>query len=177
MRHAIVVNSKGGNTRMVADSLADMLAKVDEAERVYRGDVPKDAEAESVLAEADTLLVGFWCDKGDAVPEVATFLERLSGKRVFLFGTAGFGGSQAYFDRILDRVRGHLPEDVTYLGGAMCQGKMGPGVRKRYEAMLEADPDNAQAKSMIENFDAALAHPNEDDLARIAQAAREALGL
>ena len=42
---------------------------------------------------ADTLYVGFWTDKGKADADTLDFLQQLHGKRVFLFGTAGFGGS------------------------------------------------------------------------------------
>ena len=95
---------------------------------------------------------------------------------MFLFGTAGFGGSPEYFERILGNVRKHLSDSVEYLGGAMCQGKMGAGVRKRYEAMLAENPGDARIQAMIDNFDAALAHPTEGDVARITAAAQRALG-
>ncbi len=168
----IVVSSKSGNTRLVADALASELAGAGVA---AAGPFAPEEVAEAELGGADTVLAGFWTDKGDCAPDLAAVLERLGGKRVFLFGTAGFGGSEAYFAQILDRVRAHLSEDATYLGGAMCQGKMGAGVRARYEAMLAEHPGDERIRGMIDNFDAALAHPDEADLARIVAAAREAL--
>lgn len=173
MKCLVVVNSKGGNTRMVANALVDALEKAG-SEAVFVDD-PAVVDRASVDA-AEAVLAGFWTDKGDCAPEMATFLERLSGKRVFLFGTAGFGGSPEYFERILGNVRKHLSDSVEYLGGAMCQGKMGAGVRKRYEAMLAENPGDARIQAMIENFDAALAHPTEEDVARITAAAQRALG-
>ena len=135
--------------------------------------------AASVLAtqasEADVVFVGFWCDKGSCSPAVQHFLQGLAGKRVFLFGTCGFGESDEYFAQILDRVRTYLPADAQYIGGAMCQGKMGMGVKRRYEGMLEKDPENAQARMLIDNWNKAQSHPNEDDVLRIAAAAKEAL--
>ena len=121
------------------------------------------------------VFVGFWCDKGSCSPAVQHFLQGLAGKRVFLFGTCGFGGSDEYFAQILDRVRAYLPADAQYIGGAMCQGKMGMGVKRRYEGMLEKDPENAQARMLIDNWNKAQSHPNEDDVSRIAAAAKEAL--
>lgn len=125
---------------------------------------------------ADVVFVGFWCDKGSCSPAVQHFLQGLAGKRVFLFGTCGFGESDEYFAQILDRVRAYLPADARYIGGAMCQGKMGMGVKRRYEGMLEKDPENAQARMLIDNWNKAQSHPNEDDVSRIAAAAKEALG-
>lgn len=126
-------------------------------------------------SEADVVFVGFWCDKGSCSPAVQHFLQGLAGKRVFLFGTCGFGESDEYFAQILDRVRAYLPVDAQYIGGAMCQGKMGMGVKRRYEGMLEKDPENAQARMLIDNWNKAQSHPNEDDFSRIAAAAKEAL--
>ena len=126
-------------------------------------------------SEADVVFVGFWCDKGSCSPAVQHFLQGLAGKRVFLFGTCGFGESDEYFAQILDRVRAYLPADAQYIGGAMCQGKMGMGVKRRYEGMLEKDPENAQARMLIDNWNKAQSHPNEDDFSRIAAAAKEAL--
>ena len=61
------------------------------------------------------------------------------------------------------------------IGGAMCQGKMGMGVKRRYEGMLEKDPENAQARMLIDNWNKAQSHPNKDDVSRIAAATKEAL--
>lgn len=174
MKCLVVVNSKGGNTRMVANALVDSLEKAG-SEAMFVDD-PAAVDRASVDA-AEAVLAGFWTDKGDCAPKMATFLERLSGKRVFLFGTAGFGGAPEYFERILAGVREKLPADAEYLGGVMCQGKMGPGIRRRYEGMLAEKPGDERIQAMIANFDAALAHPDDDDLARIADAARAALGL
>lgn len=126
-------------------------------------------------SEADVVFVGFWCDKGSCSPAAQHFLQGLAGKRVFLFGTCGFGESDEYFAQILDRVRAYLPADAQYIGGAMCQGKMGMGVKRRYEGMLEKDPENAQARMLIDNWNKAQSHPNKDDVSRIAAAAKEAL--
>lgn len=124
---------------------------------------------------ADVVFVGFWCDKGSCSPAVQHFLQGLAGKRVFLFGTCGFGESDEYFAQILERVRAYLPVDARFIGGAMCQGKMGMGVKRRYEGMLEKDPENAQTRMLIGNWNKAQSHPNKDDVSRIAAAAKEAL--
>lgn len=92
-----------------------------------------------------------------------TFLRSLTDQKVFVFGTAGFGGAPTYFDQILARVRGNLADSVTWLGGWMCQGKMPQSVRDRYAAMEE----NPHRTAMIENFDKALTHPDDADLAAL----------
>ena len=176
MTWSMVVSSRSGNTQQVADAVVEAL-RAQEGEPVFAGALPAEGTPDEARAlDADLVFVGFWTDKGDCAPEMATFLSKLSGRRVFLFGTAGFGGADAYFQQILGRVRTHLPEDAQYAGGVMCQGRMGEGVRKRYEALLADNPQDARAQAMIENFDRALAHPDAEDCARIARAACDIVG-
>lgn len=82
---------------------------------------------------AERLYVGFWTDKGSCDEDTRAFLEKLEGKDVFLFGTAGFGGAPEYFQRLLDRVRQALPGGNRVTGAFMCQGRMPASVRERYE--------------------------------------------
>ena len=45
----------------------------------------------------------------------------------------------------------------------MCQGKMPDSVRARYQAM----EDSPRRTAMLENFDQALTHPDDLDLAQL----------
>lgn len=57
----------------------------------------------------------------------------------------------------------------------VCHGSMPPSVRERYERQAEANPAQAaRMAQLIENFDEAVNHPDENDLARL-RAAVEAL--
>ena len=139
MTCSMVVNSKSGNTRMVSGAIKRALQAAG-VEFIHAAALSDDADPEQVAHEAegacaaDTVLVGFWCDKGACTPSVAALLSALHGKRVFLFGTCGFGASKDYFKQIIDRVSSNLAGDAELAGWAMCQGKMGPAVKQRYEA-------------------------------------------
>ena len=113
-------------------------------------------------AQADILFVGSWTDKGTCSSEIETFLKSLEGKQVYIFGTAGFGGDPSYFSGIGERMAENLPDSNTLLGYYLCQGKMPAAVRSRYEAMAKTDPQ--KAKPMLDNFDRALSHPDQQDL-------------
>lgn len=165
MRYAVIYSSKTGNTALLARRIQSVLG----AQNCVFFGQPGDA-----LPEADLYLVGFWTDKGDCDPTIAQLLSLLGGKRVFLFGTAGFGGSPDYFAQILLRVQAHLAPDAVLTGSFMCQGKMPPSVRERYEALLAAHPEDKRLNMLVENFDAALAHPNDADLLRLDEALRGA---
>lgn len=151
MKYAVVYESKTGNT----EYLANTIKEIGNGKEIYFGSPTKEAK------QADLIFVGFWTDKGTCSENIADFLKELHHKQVFLFGTAGFGGEQTYFNRILGTVQRHLSKDNALLGSYMCQGKMPMVVRQRYEEML---PQNANMRSMIANFDEALLHPNSDDI-------------
>lgn len=146
MSYSILCSSKTGNTDKLAQRAREVLGE----------------ESECPVADADLVLLGSWTDKGGMDPALADALPQLAGKRVFLFGTCGFGGSQAYYDRVLDRFAAALPEGARVVGRFMCQGQMPPAVRERYVKMSNQDP--ARFEAMIENFDRALGHPDAADL-------------
>lgn len=153
-RVAVVCVSRTGNTERLAAR----------ARRLLGERLADDA------AEAGTVLVGSWCDKGGLAEELEATLPQLAGKRVFLFGTCGFGGSADYYERVLDRYEAALPAGCEVIGRFMCQGQMPSAVRERYVAMAERDP--ARFEPMIENFDRAVGHPDEADLAAFEAALR-----
>ena len=158
--YSVVYSSKTGNTARLAERLREILPHSGLA---YFGPPEKEA------ADAEVLFVGFWTDKGDCDETISAFLEHLRGRRVFLFGTAGFGGSADYFEAILSRVRAHLDESNTVIGAYMCQGRMPEAVRRRYEAMQAQEPE--KVRGLLKNFDRALSHPDAGDLRRLEQAA------
>ncbi len=83
------------------------------------------------------------------------------------FGTAGFGGSEAYFQNILNRVKASIDPSNSVVGEYMCQGKMPQSVRERYQKMKAQPEHPANMDALIENFDRALSHPDARDLERL----------
>lgn len=157
MSYAIVYSSHTGNTALLAQTIRDTLPQEN---CVYFG-VPDPS-----ALTAETVYVGFWTDKGTCDTSIAQFLQSLTNQKVFLFGTAGFGGAAAYFEQILNRVKENLGDSTELIGTYMCQGKMPQPVRTRYEQMEEGPRRTA----MLENFDQALSHPNAEDLANLGTA-------
>lgn len=151
MRSAVVFDSRTGNTKLLAQWIAEEIKDC-----VYCGDIDN-------AVEADTYFVGFWTDKGSCTDKVKNFLESLHGKKIYLFGTAGFGVSDEYFEKILNGVKVLIPDDNEIMEMFMCQGKMPMVVRDRYEKMLAYPDKAAQAQMLIKNFDMALSHPDEKD--------------
>lgn len=151
MRYAIVYSSRTGNTALLAKTIQEALPV---------GDCLYFGEPNAAALAAETIYVGFWTDRGSCDETVAQFLQSLTNQQVFLFGTAGFGGETAYFEKILDRVKENLGPDVRVIGTFVCQGRMPQSVRKRYEAM----EDSPRRTAMLTNFDQAVTHPDARDL-------------
>ena len=163
-RYSIMFSSVTGNTRMLAEAIRETLPK----ENCDYFGVCGGAEAKSEL-----LYVGFWTDKGNADEDTLALLAGLRWKKIFLFGTAGFGGSEAYFRKVLNRVRQSVDASNTVIGEYMCQGKMPQAVKERYLRMKEQPEHPANLDMLLENFDRALPHPDAADLEKLRKAVAE----
>lgn len=121
MRCSIVFSSVTGNTRQLADAVFSVLPQ--KSLRCF-------GSPAEIALEANRLYIGFGRTK-----DIATFLKEPRDKEFFLFGTAGFSGSQAYVNKILASVQKHIDCSNTVVGTFMCQGKMPVFVRERYMKM------------------------------------------
>ena len=155
---SIIFSSLTGNTKKLADTIHEMLPH-DKCD--YFG------ENDSRVPQSDLLYIGFWTDKGNADHKTLELLAKLKNKKIFLFGTAGFGGSDVYFKKILEQVRQSIDSSNVVIGEYMCQGKMPPSVRERYIKMKQSPEHPANLDMLIKNFDCALSHPDREDLERL----------
>ena len=130
--------------------------------------------ANSAIPASETLFVGFWTNQGVADRETQQLLGQLRNRKIFLYGTAGFGGSEAVFRR-LDKTKAFIIVLNTVIGTFMCQGKMPHSVRERYVKMKEQPDHMTNIDTMIENFDKALSHPDANDLEKLANLVSKAV--
>ncbi len=150
MKYFLTYNSQTGNTAILAQTIQHYLSSIPHYINV------------STKEECDLLCIGFWTDKGICDQNTLEYLSTVHNQSIFLFGTAGFGGSQEYFDKILMNVKSKIDDSNNVIGTFMCQGKMPYRVKERYEQMAESNPQ--RFIPLIENFDEALNHPNDNDL-------------
>ena len=156
--YSIIFSSPTGNTRLLADAIRDALP---EENCNYFG------VCENADTQSDILFIGFWTDKGTADKATLDLLKKLKNKRIFLFGTAGFGGDEEYFKKILTNTKKSISGSNITVGEYMCQGKMPQSVRERYMKMKENPEHPANLDALIKNFDCALSHPDSDDLEKL----------
>lgn len=118
----------------------------------------------NIEIDADIYFIGSWTFKGDVVKEVVDVLKNLKDKKIALFGTAGFGGSQEYFDKLYERAKTNIDSSNQVLGYFYCQGKMPMTVRDKYIDLIKQNPEDKNLQVSLDNFDKALMHPDKEDL-------------
>lgn len=169
MQYAIVYSSRTGNTAQLARVVKEVCPW---ESCVYFGDA---ASAPEQAKKAPLIFVGFWTDRGSCDMQTAQFLKGLTGSSLFLFGSAGYGASETYYDRILEAADQHIGPSNRLVGTFMCPGRMPSAVRRKYVKMLEEEPQAEQIRQMIENYDRSAAHPDAGDLDRLRESVRKAL--
>lgn len=156
MKYAIVYSSQTGNTALLADFIHHYFH---DDECIYYGPVTQES------IKADIVFIGFWTDKGTCDGPLSEFLKNLHSEKLFLFGTAGFGGSSQYFQTILNNVKAYIDDSNQIVGTYMCQGKMPMSIHERYAHLAIENPH--KFLPLIENFDEALSHPDSNDFHRL----------
>ena len=106
-RYSIIFSSSTGNTKVLADAVREALP---EEKCDYFGITG----AEDLQSEL--IYVGFWTNMGNADNAALEVLAKLRGKKIFLFGTAGFGGSEEYFKSILANAKNAVDASNTIVG-------------------------------------------------------------
>ena len=154
MKIAIVYKSITGNTKLLAEAIKE---EIPTNQLVYFGE-PKEN------IQADLYIIGSWTDKGMCATEIADFMKSIKNSKVAYFGTAGFGGSEEYFNRLFERIKTNIDDSNKILGEFFCQGKMPMQVKDRYVNLIKEHPDDKNLKVSIENFDKALTHPDKNDI-------------
>lgn len=153
--------SQTGNTKQVAEAIADELGV---------SAVPMEVADPS---QAECIAVGFWVDAGKPCEEATRFLESLSGKKVFLFGTMGAKPSEEHAILSAQAARDMIAERNLLLGQFICQGKLVDTIQKEVTTLVRfpyGEPVTLTRDMMADS----AAHPDASDLATARQAARKA---
>ena len=158
MKYSIVYTSRTGNTLKLAETIKENLNPED---CLYYGPLADEA------LDADLIYVGFWTDKGRADDTTLEFLKKIRNKKLFIFGTCGFGKEQSYFDKVIATTCKSIDDSNEVVGTFICQGKMPQAVRDKYVEMKKRAFHMPNIDQLIENFDSALSHPDYIDLAKL----------
>lgn len=117
----LLYSSRSGNTRRLAEGVAERLAKKEISVMLYDisdGSMPPLAD----LQAADLVVVAFWVDKTRADEAACEVLKRLDGVSVYLTGTLGYFADSPYGTKCLLNAVDCLPDTAKVLGGSLYQG-------------------------------------------------------
>lgn len=170
MRYAILYDSHTGNTANVAQAILHTLPAED---RLCYYSTIEAADHPETFADADLIFYGFWTDRGTCPERSQQLLPQLPATKIALFGTAGFGASEEYFQKILDNAAQYLPEGATLTGTFMCAGKMPSSVADQYVKLLHDPVNGERARQMLDNYEAVKGHPDTAELAAAAAFAQQ----
>lgn len=164
MKRLVVYSSRTGNTRKLAQAIADAI------------DADQLAPVESAPdpAEYDFIAIGFWANKGGPDELAQGYMRRITGKPVGLFGTAGVypdsEHGQAFMARAVD-----LMHDNDVRCTFHCQGRIDPVLVARRLERGPDDPHGPATPEWLQRVEDADKHPNENDLAQAARIFQDAI--
>ncbi len=145
MKKSVVFNSITKNTEKLAEVLKSELSDV-----VYYGGISEEA------LQADVIYVGFWTQAFTANTKIKEFIATLKDKKVFVFGTCGYAGSEEFFKGILDSVTSELDSSNELIGTFMCRGKVS-------DAKIKGLKELGKYEGLKDELEISASHPNQED--------------
>lgn len=152
--YVVLFQSDTGNTAKIATEIFTALPGMNKD--LLRVDMSRP------IPDARQYFVGFAVNRGTCIMEVADLLSELHEKKIALFATCGAAPITEYKKGIETKVQVWLDDDNTYLGFFLCQGKMPPETRDKYESLRNAVNQDT-INLMLQNFEEAKLHPSRQD--------------
>lgn len=160
----VTYSSKTGNTKKLAEGIFGGL------ENVEKTILPM-AEVSSI-EEYDTILAGYWVDKGGPNEEAAAFLKTIENKKIGLFATLAFWpDSEHGYQSILNGEK-LVKEKNQVIGKYICQGKIDDKMVEIFEKMPEGNPHKPTPEKR-KRYKISANHPSAADIAAAAELFRE----
>ncbi|MFZ5758195.1 MAG: flavodoxin family protein [Thermodesulfobacteriota bacterium] len=159
MKSLIVFSSQSGNTKKLAEAVAEELPGIKELVAVEN--------APDHFDDADLLAVGFWLMGGKPDPKSSEFLSKTAGKKLFLFATHGAARDSAHARAAMEHAM-RLAQGAQVVGTFSCQGAV-------QSAVMEKAAAKNPPPAWFADAPAAVGHPDGADLAALRSAVRACL--
>lgn len=157
MKTLLVYSSRTGNTRTVAQAIAEILPGCQE----YAVESAPSSEGFDLVA------VGYWVDKGMPDAAAKAYLEGIQHSTVALFGTLGAWPDSDHARECREGGEALLADPERgnrVLGTFLCQGKVDPRVVEMMQKMAgDKHPMTEERRARLAE---AAKHPDADDLRR-----------
>lgn len=155
MKSLVVYSSLTGNTKMVAEAVAEALGA--DTVLVSVDECPS-------ADEYDLVAVGYWVDKGTADKKSADYLKSLRNKKVALFATLGAYPDSEHAAQSLANGAALLDTSNTVVGTFICQGKVDAKLVEQMAKMFPAEHPHGLNEARKKRLADAAKHPDENDL-------------
>ncbi|WP_169764101.1 flavodoxin family protein [Campylobacter mucosalis] len=156
MKKIIIYSSKTGNTKMVAQAIADELS----CDALSYENAPN-------LNDFDLIILGYYIDKGGADSGFYKFVkEQIINKKVGYFITMGAEPEGEILEKTMQNAREFLKENEI-LREFVCQGKINPQIIEQMKQIAQKMGDKAMHQitpERIARWEAAKTHPDKTDL-------------
>lgn len=164
MKLLITYSSKTGNTKKLAEGIYKNI-------QIENVEIKPIHEVENVDAY-DTILVGYWVDKGGPNQEAADFMKEIKGKRVGIFATLGAYPDTQHGWNSLVKGEELVKEHNEVIGRYICQASID---EKLIEVFRKFEPGNPHALTpeKLKRYEIGKQHPNEADMLSAAIMFRE----
>lgn len=162
MKALVVYSSLTGNTKLVAEAIAEEL-------QADLAAVEENPDAQGY----DWLAVGYWVDRGGPDAKAAAYLKALRGQKVALFATLGADPSSEHAQESLRRGQALLDDSNTCLGSFICQGKVDPKLIEQMAKLFPAGHPHGMNEERRARHRAASTHPDARDLSEARRVFRE----
>lgn len=163
MKTLVVYSSLTGNTKMIAESIAQAIP---DSELFAVEDAP-------AAVGYDIVFPGFWVDKGHADDKMLAYMETIGSKKVAPFFTLGAWPDSEHADHVFEDTKGRLAGNEI-LGHYRCQGKVDPKLLERMAQMTDnPHPMSPERKARLEE---AAKHPDANDCAKAKAFAKDIMG-
>ena len=162
MKILVVYSTKTGNTKKVAEAIAQALP----------GAELHDVKTAPAPDAYDFIAMGFWVDKGGPNKEAADYMKTISGKKVFTFFTLGANPDSMHARTCAEAAPKAYGEGCEQVAAFWCQGSIDPVLIEWMRKMPAGNP-HAPTPEAEARWAEAAKHPDETDLQHAAQAAAE----
>lgn len=166
MKYQIAYLSMHGNSRKLAEAIADCLPRGDTVLTDISSEDPEDAPV---------YILCFGMNKGRIALPIMELLETLENRCVVLAITCGRNPTQEYRAWIERQLEPFMPYSCDYRGMFLCYGQMPEAVQQWLETNLKKDPKNEKLQQALDDYDDACGHPNQPDFQNVRAFIKEKL--
>lgn len=158
---AVIYTSATGNTRKLAEAIADELG----ADLFTTDEAPED------LSSYDGVILGYWLRRGGPADKMAKLLPLISNQKVAFFQTQGAYSDSEHAITSFARAAALLGRGCTVLSTFSCQGEVSPKLIER-RIQGKTHGHSLPTEEDFLRWERAKGRPDNEDLKAARQFAR-----